>query len=118
VGESEEEGGEIEKIEPVNGGDEKGQAREQAEREHDGSLVSHPAGEHPERMTESPYPAERNVKMALAFAWLTANSSSTRGRIGEKTMRMEKLTNQTKSRKKRKARALPRNSSNRAIHSM
>ncbi|OPY03927.1 MAG: hypothetical protein A4E61_00946 [Syntrophorhabdus sp. PtaB.Bin184] len=72
----------------------------------------------PERMTESPYPAERNVKMALAFAWLTANSSSTRGRIGEKTMRMEKLTNQTKSRKKRKARALPRNSSNRAIHSM
>jgi hypothetical protein len=53
-------------------------------------------------MTESPYPAERNVKMELAFAWLTANSSSTRGGSGEDDAN-RKLTNQTKGKKRRRS---------------
>jgi hypothetical protein len=69
----------------------------------------------PARRTATPYPADIKVKIPLARAWLTMNSSSRRGRMGEKSIRTEKLMNQIKTRKNRKRTALPLNSLNRVI---
>jgi hypothetical protein len=61
-------------------------------------------------MTAILYPIDRNKKMPLAWAWFTINSSSTIGKIGEKTIRILKLINHKNQRHRRNKRALPRKS--------
>jgi hypothetical protein len=58
---------------------------------------------------------EITIAMLLARAWLMQNSSSRRGRIGEKMVLPVKLKNHRSHRKERKRRALPDRASNRSI---
>ena len=70
----------------------------------------------PENTTAMPYPVDRNMKMALARAWLTINSSSKIGRMGENTILTEKFENQMNQRKRRKRSAFPRKSGYRSTN--
>jgi hypothetical protein len=72
----------------------------------------------PETITATPYPADRNIKMLLACAWLTINSSSTSGKIGANTILIVKLVNQINQRNKRNKRPLPLRLEYRAISSI
>lgn len=65
----------------------------------------------PEKMPEKKrlhaYPTEMRAAMLLALAWETKNSSSKRGRMGEKMVRPVKLRNHRSQIKERNKRAFP-----------